>query len=291
MNEPSRDWDERDLEGALRLDALGDDRFANPRCSPNMNGAIFGGQFIANALTAAMLTAEGRRPVLLQGLFLRPGQVGVPLELAVERVQDGRRLSHRQVEIRQGGRRIFSAHAYLADASVDGEEVHQRAPRHLAPDPDTLPELQGVADRLGARLAPELARRLLSKRSVLVKPVDSEAGFVRHSAEARLAAWFKPARTVGPDPLLQYAALTFISDFWLCWPTRSQHVESVIDPRKRFHSLDHAIWYHAPPSVDDWLLYEVESPAARAGFGLGRGALYRRDGVLLATTAQQALLD
>jgi acyl-CoA thioesterase-2 len=42
--------------------------------------------------------------------------------------------------------------------------------------------------------------------------------------------------------------------------------------------------------VDDWLLYEVESPQAGNGFGLGRGGLYRRDGRLIATTAQQALL-
>ncbi|MGQ0698872.1 MAG: acyl-CoA thioesterase [Panacagrimonas sp.] len=286
-NEP---WNEAELEGALRLDPLGNDRFVNPRLSLNMNGMLFGGQFIANTLSAAQLTAGSRVPRSFQGVFMRPGRPDSPLELDVERVHDGARLSHRRVRMIQAGRTIFMAQVYLGEAAATAGQGHQSMPAGLAINPDTLAETQELAERYRDRINPTVHARMVRKKAVLVKPLNPEFALVSRAPEPRLAIWLKPAVAVSSEPLMQYAALAFFSDYWLCWPSRSPYVETVLDRTNSMSSLDHSMWFHAEPCVDDWLLYEVESPFADGNFGLGRGALYDRGGRLLASSAQQCLL-
>src|SRR5690606_8991494 len=55
-------------------------------------------------------------------------------------------------------------------------------------------------------------------------------------------------------------------------------------------SLDHAVWFHRKPRFDDWLLYSFESPMAEAARALVYGTRHARDGVLLASTAQEGLV-
>lgn len=287
---PQLEWNEAELEGALRLDAAGADVFVNPRLSLNMNGKLFGGQFIANALSAAMLTATHRVPSHFQGVFIRPGHAGQALELRVERMHEGRQLSQRRVQMMQAGRLIFSAQVYLRDPSADLAQLHQSTPRCLHAAPESLLEVQELAERYRDRVGPEVLQRMVAKKAVLVKPVDAEAALVRRSPEPRLAIWLQSSMALPSTPLMRYAALAFFSDFWLCWPCRSPYLEGLIHPGNRMSSLDHSMWFHADPQLDDWLLYEVESPVSDTRFGLGRGAMYTRKGALLATCMQQALL-
>ena len=55
-------------------------------------------------------------------------------------------------------------------------------------------------------------------------------------------------------------------------------------------SIDHAMWFHRPMRVDEWLLYSIESPAAAGARGFARASLFTREGVLVASTAQEGLL-
>jgi acyl-CoA thioesterase-2 len=55
-------------------------------------------------------------------------------------------------------------------------------------------------------------------------------------------------------------------------------------------SLDHAMWFHRPFRVDQWLLYACDSPSAHGARGLARGSFYTREGVLVASTAQEGLI-
>jgi acyl-CoA thioesterase-2 len=55
-------------------------------------------------------------------------------------------------------------------------------------------------------------------------------------------------------------------------------------------SLDHALWFHRDGRMDDWVLYEQESPSAAGARGFARGSLYARDGRLLASVAQEGLI-
>jgi acyl-CoA thioesterase-2 len=54
-------------------------------------------------------------------------------------------------------------------------------------------------------------------------------------------------------------------------------------------SLDHALWFHQPFKADEYLLYCLDSPIAAGARGFSRGSFYTRDGVLVASTAQESL--
>jgi acyl-CoA thioesterase-2 len=55
-------------------------------------------------------------------------------------------------------------------------------------------------------------------------------------------------------------------------------------------SLDHAMWFHRSLRMDDWLLYDMESPSASGARGFARAGVFARDGRLVATIAQEGLV-
>ena len=55
-------------------------------------------------------------------------------------------------------------------------------------------------------------------------------------------------------------------------------------------SLDHSAWLHAPVRFNDWLLYDMASPAARFQRGLVHGGIYDRAGQRVASVAQEGVL-
>jgi len=57
-------------------------------------------------------------------------------------------------------------------------------------------------------------------------------------------------------------------------------------------SLDHTMWFAAgtPFRADEWMLFEMTSPLARGNRGLNMGRIFRRDGRLVVTCVQEALI-
>ncbi|KAJ2758833.1 Mitochondrial intermediate peptidase, partial [Coemansia nantahalensis] len=87
--------------------------------------------------------------------------------------------------------------------------------------------------------------------------------------------------------------LAYASDYALLGTTARPYRMGRPDSRYRLSmmvSLDHTIWFHAPFRADEWLLYVMESPRGASGRNLGIGRIYRRDGVLVATTAQEGVV-
>ncbi len=84
--------------GALvAVERVDEDHFLAP-VGAEQGARTYGGQLLAQTLAAAQKTVEPDRPVhSLHGYFLRAGAAEHPLELAVERVRDGRSFSARAV--------------------------------------------------------------------------------------------------------------------------------------------------------------------------------------------------
>ncbi len=55
-------------------------------------------------------------------------------------------------------------------------------------------------------------------------------------------------------------------------------------------SIDHAMWFHRDFSIDQWLLYTMDSPNAGGARGFSRGQLFTQTGALVASTAQEGLV-
>ena len=146
------------------------------------------------------------------------------------------------------------------------------------PGPD---QMLTLADRPGA--------------SEAVRSGEWAALDVRYDEQARrddrlLRIWLRTAGPMPDDALLHAAVLAYASDLTLLASAAVPHDLGVSDPNVVAASLDHAMWFHRPARVDDWLLHDQESPVATGGRGLGRGRIFDRAGRLVASTVQEGLL-
>ena len=55
-------------------------------------------------------------------------------------------------------------------------------------------------------------------------------------------------------------------------------------------SLDHAIWFHRPSRADEWHIHDFTAHGYLSSRGLGIGHVLSRDGIHVATVAQEVLL-
>jgi len=251
---------------------------------------VFGGQVAAQALKAAYLTVERQRAVhSLHAYFLRPGDSTRPIVFSVDRARDGRSFSTRRVVAVQRGRPIFNL---TASFHLEREGLEHQDPVPSAPDPETLvPDVEREPED-----GPEWGYfrpwydefRALDVRHVADSPMRalSAPGEAVHAQ-----VWLRTAEPLADDPVEQACVLTYASDLTLIWSTVASHAAFGDLLRGRIASLDHAIWFHRPFRVDDWLLYDQASPSASGARGFATGRLFDRTGRLVASVAQEGLIE
>ena len=265
----------------LQLEPTGPDRYRGQSHfmgSPN----VFGGQVLGQSLYAAVSTVDARRPHSMHAMFLLPGNHRLPIDYEVERVRDGGSFSTRRVVAFQEGKRIF-----VMSASFQAEETglsHQKdMPEDT--DPDLLePSVPRWRDMAAGRT-----------RGFQPVPVDFRSRhqgdlFSTHTSEPTKQVWMRTPVTLSDDPLIHEALFAYVSDYGLLWTSLQPHDVRMGDPRLQIASLDHTIWFHRPFRMDEWLRFEMESPNASGGRGLCLGHVYDRQGILVATLAQEGLI-
>ena len=62
-----------------------------------------------------------------------------------------------------------------------------------------------------------------------------------------------------------------------------------MSPSLQAASIDHAMWFHRPVRVDEWLLYDMISPSASSARGFAMGRLFQ-GGHAVASCAQEGLI-
>ena len=262
--------DVAELLRVLDLEELDRDIFRglNPR-GDERRPRLFGGQVAAQAARAASLTVPDDRSIhSLHGYFLRAGQAHRPTILHVDRDRDGRSYSGRHVAARQDGEVIMSL---LVSFHVDEDgPVYQSAgiPEGV-PAPEDVPE----------PATPSPHRSVFDLR-------------ITGRGEPR-GIWGGPphqfwARARGPlpdDRLLHACVLTYLSDI-------GTGLEKLppSDPQWWGPSLDHAVWFHHPSRMDDWVLVDLVPVAAAGARGFYTGTVHDRSGRLLATIAQEHVM-
>lgn len=290
MNElGSNGWDGIDLTPLLTLEAIGPDRFRIPYNNRNSGGEVFGGQYLGQAMSAALATANDRAPHAMHAFFLSAASADRPLEAKVERVRDGRSFAHRRVQFYQDNKLVFCADIAFHDAEPN-QPQHQisAAP---APAPESLNNLNQLVEIYGDTAFGAVGRkRIALKNAFEVRPLDQRAGMVEIGHEPRSDIWLRAIHFDPQDPLLHYAALAYLSDCWVNSASRIMHAPTIFNSETTSDSLNHSIWFHRAPRADDWLLYVLDSPSTHGGTGFNRGLIYDRKGQLLASTAQEALV-
>ncbi|MCC4907169.1 acyl-CoA thioesterase II [Microbacterium sp. cx-59] len=249
---------------------------------PMPYGRVYGGQVLAQAVVAASRTMDADRPIhSMHGYFLRAGDSSKGITFSVDRLRDGRSFSARRTQAFQEGVPIFSMIASF-QTEDDGLEHVIPAPDVPGPDEISSPEGTGVHP---------MSRRRFGDLPIEVRHVEGSLyGADPVAPQPRQAVWVRSRREMPDDPLLHRAALAYLSDMTIQESILRAHGLTWMTPGGTVASLDHAMWWHRPVRVDDWLLYVQESPTSRGGRGLATGRIYTRDGDLVASVAQEVMV-
>jgi acyl-CoA thioesterase-2 len=223
---------------------------------------LFGGQVAAQALRAAAATVpDDRPPHSLHGYFLRGGRPDRPIIMTVDRDRDGRSFSARHVNAIQDGEVIFSM---LASFHVDEDGVDYQ----LDPMPPGIRDPETIED--SAQPHGMFDMRNPGKR-------DPDAW-----GSSRI--WARPRARVPDDRVVQACVLTYLSDMgWAFGDVPG--LAGTGGP-----SLDHAVWFHRAATVNQWVLLDLEATSVSGSRGVFRGTIRDREGCLVASIAQEALL-
>lgn len=268
-----------DLEPGPDADTFTGTSLAQP------GGRVFGGQVLAQALLAAARTVEPERlPHSVHGYFLRPGDVRRPISFAVERLRDGRSFSARRTHALQDGQPILSMITSF-QAEQDGVEHADTAPTVPAPE-----EVRSALDVLSAIDHPVAA--FWTQTSAFDLRHVQDPMYLGPAAEAtdRQQVWMRARGPVPADPVLHRALLAYACDQVMLEPVLRRHGAGWATPGLSIASLDHAMWWHRPVRVDEWLLYVQSAPSAQGGRGLGAAQVFTRDGALVASIAQEGMV-
>lgn len=252
-------------------------------------GTVYGGQVLGQALSAAVQTVPADRSVhSLHAYFLRPGDVSKPIIYDVDRIRDGRSFTTRRVVAIQNGRPIFNLSASF-QIEEDGFSHQSEMPEATAPE-ELLTDQERVQQNYD-RVPKFLKERALAARPFEIRAVDPLDDPIAPSPTAPTSKhWLKTTGELADDLALHQFLLAYASDFSFLTTSMRPHGVSWLSPSMQVASIDHAMWFHRPFRVDEWLLHTVESTSASGARGYVRGRIFDPSGNLVASTSQEGLI-
>lgn len=277
----------RELVDLLQLERLEDNLFRGQSRDIGTR-FVFGGQVLGQALSAAQQTVDPSRAAhSLHAYFLRAGDIDAPIVYSVERTRDGGTFSSRRVVAIQHGQPILNG-SISFQVEEHGFE-HQTAMPEV-PAPEDIEPMQPLPPDKLAKLPEKLQRWLGVDAPIEFRHVWPQDKLHPSKRPPYQHIWFRVAAPVEDSPVLHRALLAYASDFNLIGTATLPHGISYYTHNVQMASLDHALWFHRPFRVDEWLLYSFDSPTAQDARGLARGQIFSRDGRLVASTAQEGLI-
>ena len=260
-------------------------------------GRVFGGQVLGQALSAATQTVTEERAVhSFHSYFLRSGDASKPIVYMVDPIRDGRSFSTRRVVALQDGKAIFNLSASF---QVDEDGLsHQTATMPEVVKPDALKPEHELAERYISRLPEHVASVLpaamreqaVAKKPIEIRPVNVVDPIFPKKSEPQRQVWFRTSDKLSDDPSLHRFLLAYASDFHFLVTAMQPHGVSWLTPGLQVASVDHAMWFHRPFRMDEWLLYTIDGPTAQSARGLVHGQIFDQSGALVASTAQEGLM-
>lgn len=249
---------------------------------------VYGGQVLAQSIRAAMETIESNKQLhSMHAYFINPGDNELSIDYSVEVIKTGKSFDTRRVVASQKGRDIFisSTSFHIAEEGIDHQSIMPNVAR-----PESLTSFSDLFAEFAVKFKIE-PRGIFSPDGPFVfHPVEHYDPFAPKIRPAINHTWFKSNGPLPDDPLIHQAALAYASDFNLLITALFPHGLSFFTTPMQIASLDHAMWFHRPTKVDEWLLYVVESSHAHGGRAFCSGKIYDLQGCLVASTAQEGLI-
>ena len=249
---------------------------------------VFGGQVLGQALRAASYTTD--RPAhSLHAYFLYGGDVNAPILYQVDRLRDGKSFVSRQVRAIQHGRTIFTAMISFAHPE-EGLNYQISEPEYPAPE-----QVKSEAElkKLLVEFVPENVRAsFMRDRHIDIRPIDPSNPFQPQPEAPSYAHYLRTHDKIAPEMdeiSLHQAIAAFYSDFTLMTTALRPHGLSYLSPSLQCASIDHAMYFHKPFRVDEWMLYDMEATISANSRGLNFGRMWQ-NGELVCSTTQEGLI-
>ncbi len=274
-----------DLIQLLRLERL-EDKLFRGQSRDIGSKQVFGGQVLGQALSAASYTVEGRDVHSLHSYFLRRGDMQAPIIYEVDHQRDGRSFSNRRVVAIQHGRPIFNLACsfQVPQSGLEHQSTMPTVPMPDALEPETLASTQDLAH------LPEKMRRFMFEQRPFEFRWVTPQTYSQQASEPNRQLWFRADGSLPDDPQLHRAMLAYASDYGLLTTAGLPHGKTMFSENLQLASIDHAMWFHRPFRMDQWLLYCFDSPISVDTRGFARGQVFDIDGALVASTAQEGLM-
>lgn len=267
---------------------------------PSVDGRnrVFGGHTIAQALAAACFSVGDMPCHSMHAYFVRPGLPGRPTQYEVSAIRDGNSFATRQVVAVQRDEVVLALSASFHQSTPDRAFSYGAAAPE-APAPESFPPEAERTERLLQIVPPdlrELVRRRMPIETIRVDdfaPLPVPAGEEETFLRTRPSRIWMRARTdvaLPDDANFHRCAFAYASDAGPLEPCMRAVGATFGDASLQVASLDHSLWFHRPLRFDDWLLFSLECRAVAEGRALSRGSVFDRDGVLVASIAQEGVV-
>lgn len=275
----ARDWNQKHLAELFVLEQEASGSFLASTHDTNLNGRVFGGQLLGQALAVAQRCSPELMPATLHCLFLQGARTDQPLHYWVTPLQKGKRFTSWHVSGQQGERRVVDAQVTL-QAPISGF-CHMETVVEL-PGPEEVQALDVIEDGRWAHFV---------RPFVELRIVEPQRYLRQCAGEPAIAYWLKLRERLPESPTVHAQALAYLSDYWINSAAISYHVPMQHARDRLFvSSLNHSLWFHRPVLADDWLLFVCESPSMQRGRGLTQARVYDRARNLVASIAQDCLV-
>lgn len=253
--------------------------------SPN----VFGGQVVSQALHAAYQTVPNDRFChSLHSYFILPGNLELPINYEVTILRDGGSFTTRSVTARQNGEAIFMM---ACSFQLEQEGLEHQIPMPNVTSPDQLISWSEIANQFGTMLPKQIQKFVSAERPLEFKPVEIPNPFEKKDYDPISNVWMK-FNDLEDDyslPIL-HQLIAYSSDYNVLSTALMPHASKAHFGNTQLASLDHSIWFHRKPNINDWLLLHVESPSASNTRGFNKGSIFNLSGELICSLTQEGLM-
>jgi acyl-CoA thioesterase-2 len=158
------------------------------------------------------------------------------------------------------------------------------------PPPEKLPSDADMREKLLPTMPDPVRRYYERERPIELRPVEFERYLGKKIPGGQFNIWIRTTGKLPDLPAIHQCVLAYASDMMLLDTALAPHGRTLFEKEFMAASLDHALWLHRPFRADDWLLYAQDSPNLHGSRGFARGLIFKRDGTLVASVAQEGLV-
>ena len=260
-----------DLLGALAMEEVGPGRLRAVNMATHQSGGVvFGGQILAQVVSATLAADPAKVVKTAHVVFARPATIGEPLEFALEVVQSGRSFTSVETTVWQGDRTC--ARALLLLHAPDPDFFRHARPMPAVGGPeDGEPSTDGFPGR-------EL------------RVVQAPGGL--DDPEPMLRAWVR-FPDAPEDPRTDQGVLAYTAGASVLTTIMQGHPEVSTEGAHASLSvgiMTATVTFHEQVPAREWVLLAVDSPYAGLGRTYGRGDVFGRDGRLVASFTQDGMV-